>query len=336
METQPQGPIDGHMLPVEREYWVMNWINGAVVFSPQQADIYYNGLEICTFAKYPTVRYYDAADEIDEVIASLAKIKRGDRGSALRFIRTHGLLGRSSLLTNRMRLIPTPKPGVKLDEDEKFFWAVTKSIDRLWSVANSGDPLWWLDAHARTIRWCLAITSILESKLNNEEFFQKGIDIPLQGIEPPWIAIRDDIKDYGVTWDTNDPHGLWNGVQRLCDRIVTENISGMRRTQETGEDGKVRSRFGFKCLIEMVYWRLADIREGGSVQQCSAQDCHSFFIQTDPRQRYCPPGRDERESKCSRRDRMHRYRSDPKFREGEKKNQRRRYHEQKEAKSRRQ
>lgn len=335
METHPQSPVDWRTVSVEREYWFMNWINGPVIFSPRQADLFINGLDPKRFAKYPTARYYDPVSEIDEIISNLAKIKEGDRTSVLRFVATYGLLGRGHLI-NRTRIVPTLKDGVELDENEAFLWEVCESIDRHWSIAYSGDPLWWIYAHVRTVSWCLACTSILETKLTDEEFFQKGIYISWKGFTPPWIAIRDDIEDDGVFGNPDDPHCFWNGVQQLCDRIITKNISGMRRTQETGADGKVRSRFRFKSLIEMVYWRLADSREGGSVQQCAFADCRSFFIQGDPRQRYCPPDRIERERKgdqaessCSRRDRIKRYRSNPENREREKQNQRRRYRRQK-------
>jgi len=179
------------------------------------------------------------------------------------------------------------------------------------------------------VGWCLAVTSILKTKLIDEAVFRKGVRIPFQGLGPPWIAIRDDVKDVGVFGDPEDPYSLWTGLQRLCDRIITDNIAGMRRTLEMVEDGKVQSRFRFNSLIEMVYWHLGDTREGGSVQQCAAEDCRRVFIQTDSRQRYCPPDPGEKESPCSRRDRMSRYRNNPTNREKEKRLQRERYHAQK-------
>ena len=174
-----------------------------------------------------------------------------------------------------------------------------------------------------------------EPWVTDKEFFEKKIEVPFQKYSEkfpdPWIAIRDDIKNIGVSGGRDDdPYCIWTAVQRLCDKIISENIKGIRRTLEMGEDGKVRSRYRFSSLIEMVYWRLADDRAGGGhVHQCGYDRCRALFIQTDPRQRFCPKGPDEKESRCSMRHRMQMLRRDSKKRDKEKQNQRRRYHEQK-------
>ena len=98
METEPYNPIDWHNRKVEREYWLMNWIHGAVVVNPIQADIFYNGLGPYLFRKYPAARYYDPADELLEIVNALAKIKYGDRGSVMSFVNRYGLLHRSALI----------------------------------------------------------------------------------------------------------------------------------------------------------------------------------------------------------------------------------------------
>jgi hypothetical protein len=118
----------------------------------------------------------------------------------------------------------------------------------------------------------------------------------------------------------------------MLNKVINENISGVRRTLQIDANGNASSRFDCDSLIERIYWCLADTRECGRVYRCENEDCRALFIQTRPNQRFCLKAKGEKESKCSSRKRVHKYRSDPKNRDTENENQRKRYEEKKSKK----
>jgi hypothetical protein len=91
-------------------------------------------------------------------------------------------------------------------------------------------------------------------------------------------------------------------------QIINANLRGIYRYVSIDDSGKDRSFFGFSAPIEVVYWHLATVIDGGMVKRCEAQGCGGIFVQTDPRQRFCPKRWRQRESSCAmrQRQRMHR------------------------------
>ena len=71
--------------------------------------------------------------------------------------------------------------------------------------------------------------------------------------------------------------------------------------------GALRSMWGGTIsLIESIYTRVTDAITRGRLAQCA--DCGAVFIQTDERQRFCPPREGQVKSACMNRQRVRRYR----------------------------
>jgi hypothetical protein len=56
---------------------------------------------------------------------------------------------------------------------------------------------------------------------------------------------------------------------------------------------------GWDALISVVYRHIFETMASGEVEDCS--ECHTPFIRTDGRQRFCPPVPPARESHCAMR-----------------------------------
>jgi len=89
--------------------------------------------------------------------------------------------------------------------------------------------------------------------------------------------------------------------------LINPNIKGISRVlKEVG--GKDQSLLQFQALIEVAYWQLADVVDGGRVRRCEASGCGAVFIQKDRRQRFCPPRFAQQESPCAIRERVGNFR----------------------------
>jgi hypothetical protein len=93
-------------------------------------------------------------------------------------------------------------------------------------------------------------------------------------------------------------------AQHIRNTILNRNVSRIYRYVATDEKGKDRSFFGFHAVIDVVYWHLANLIDGGIVKRCEADRCDGLFIQSDPRQRYCPKRFRQQESPCATRQRQ--------------------------------
>ena len=86
------------------------------------------------------------------------------------------------------------------------------------------------------------------------------------------------------------------------------NLRGVRRRVKFVE-GRLRSMWGGDSLLESIYTAVTDAATtGGRLAQCAAADCGAVFIQTDERQRFCPPRGGQEKSACMNRERVRRYR----------------------------
>jgi hypothetical protein len=89
--------------------------------------------------------------------------------------------------------------------------------------------------------------------------------------------------------------------RRLLAELLNPNLGRVRRTYDTSRGAPT---FVFDCLVDLVYWDLADSLAAGDLQRCP---CGKLFFAQDPRQRCCPP-LTQRESVCGRRFRMRKWR----------------------------
>jgi hypothetical protein len=191
---------------------------------------------------------------------------------------------------------------IRIVEDSKPFLA-------------DGDRLTWSLLHAENIDWCLWLAGILRdieepspnTKTSSEKlrkFFERrgGAQPTVRGhlvatVTPPWF------ETITVECPTSQAsiRQVAEAAQELLARLITPNLVGVQRIY----DGR-RSRFEFRALIQLIYWRLADMAGSSFLRQCD--ECSTYFFCSDPRQRFCPPPAGIRESRCAKRQRMRQWR----------------------------
>jgi hypothetical protein len=266
----------------------------------------------------PRVKAYDPADE-PSLPSELARVNRprGRReyrqtlkaarrqkfpvGSVLdqqrvrallSFMKTFGGLGQTVLDGEPIRII----------EDNKSFLA-------------DGDRLTWSLRHAENIDCCLWLAGLLRdieeptsnTKTASEElrkFFRRwsgarptGRSHLIATVAPPWfetITVECPPSQASI-------RQVAEAAQELLASLMTPNLAGVQRTYKWKS-----GRFEFRALIQLIYWRLADVAGSSSLRQC--EECSTYFFCSDPRQRFCPPPAGIRESRCAKRQRMRQWR----------------------------
>jgi hypothetical protein len=237
-----------------------------------------------------------------EILAELAKLPRGDVDAVLRFARLYGTLGYQAFIPREV-------------------WARGDGIP-------IGDPLVWIWTHARTLLMCLELSHLLQEgdvaslrtylqsmRLTDQDKEAWGAihaseSSSVRDNKPPiaLVAIQGKIIVRGWMWPGASDQDVKNLAREIRRRLINDNIAGIHRTLL--DDGKKDGLFWkFKALIEMAYWHLANAVDGRRFKRCEADDCGALFVQTDPRQRYCPPlfGQ-KQESRCAVRHRVHKHR----------------------------
>ena len=213
-------------------------------------------------------RYVPMANE--KLPNVIAKLTPGKDKDVLEFARTYGHLGYQTMS----------------GEGSSYPWC-------------GGDPLAWIWAHAQTIDLCLRLTHFLQEPPD-----VYGLKAYLSSDAfPAQIARRGEVSL--LRWSPD-----WSAIElaRFLRRtIINANIIEVRRTLDD-IDGKDRTAFTFSALVEVAYWHLANAVDGGVVKRCENEKCGAVFIQTDGRQRFCPPRYGQKESACAIHQRVKRYR----------------------------
>jgi hypothetical protein len=237
-----------------------------------------------------------------EIPGELAKLQRGDVDAVLKFARVYGGLGFRAFIPYKV-------------------WARGGAI-------RVGDPLPWIWAHARTVWMCLELSNLLQEgdvvslrtylqslRLTDQDKEEWG---GTDASEPGWerknkppialVATRGKMTLKGWVWSVTCNEDVKNLAREIRRSLINDNIVGIHRTLL--DDGKKDGLFWeFEALIEMAYWHVANTVDGRRFKRCEADDCGSIFIQTDPRQRFCPLMFGQRgESRCAVRHRVHKLR----------------------------
>jgi predicted RNA-binding Zn ribbon-like protein len=165
------------------------------------------------------------------------------------------------------------------------------------------EPVDWIKAHARTVEWCLAAGHALQSKKLHER--QRECE-RLASTFPTPAGLR---ASLGTLMRERMIHKqpAPDFVGGLLQDYLWINLRGVRR-RVTYAGGRVRSVWGGDSLIESIYTLVADSVTAGRLAQCSARDCGAVFVQTDERQKFCPPREGHEKSPCMNRERVRRYR----------------------------
>lgn len=163
------------------------------------------------------------------------------------------------------------------------------------------DPVSWILTHAKTVNMCKRLQYYINT--NDSTSLDDYINDLNNNASFTFYGNQEKIVSHDFC-TKGDVFELANFIVRV---IVNENITGIHRTLQYF-DGKNKSFFSFRALIEVIYWKLANVIDGGIIKKCEAEGCEGFFIKTDKRQRYCPPKFAQKESACAIRERVRRSR----------------------------
>jgi hypothetical protein len=223
-------------------------------------------------AMYPPIRRR-------EIPGELAKLTRGDEAAVIHFAQRYGMLGYDNLVGS----------------DEVL----------------GGDPVDWLWTHAETIRICLDLTEMLqEDRVEEVEPYLRSVAPPKEERQrlqlfPSSLFIKFAAKGRRDTLEIAYEEKNSTSLARLvCRNLTNPNIDRIHRELQ-GHGKTMRSFFHFSALIEVAYWQLADIVEGGRVVRCA--ECGALFPQKRRSQQYCPAQFRQQQSPCGGRARARRY-----------------------------
>lgn len=219
---------------------------------------------IVGFGSLSNTRSYNPLDHL-ELPSVLAKVDVSDQSEILEFVHQYGLLGGSSGDTGS------------------------------WQEA---EPIRWFQEQAMVTKLLL---ELVKCSLDNDE--ARASDIcrsnepsgdTFGGIKKSVLVCRTDDYDVPSGLVSDTPLGQ---VRYMASAIINSNIRGISRKATPLIDG-VKSSFYFTSLLDVISWQLLNSLEGGiSVAECAT--CHTPFIKTDGRQRFCPKRYGEAESRCA-------------------------------------
>lgn len=242
-----------------------------------------------------------------ELPGVLAKLPAGDEKAARRFVRRYGKLG----------------------------------YDRL---AETGEPLAWIWAHAYLLNVCWTLTELLTQQDDGalEAYLTQLLGIDAIGCEAQHIILSyhcqyaSSIAAYNhritsaggllplqpaldtfdllsapqtVHLEAHPPLSLRNRARKLRAGLINQHMGVQTRQLWDREEEKAQSLYAFPNTASVAYWHLANMIEHGEetrVKRCA--ECETWFVQNDVRQRFCAPLPDQEESSCAARHRMRAYR----------------------------
>lgn len=214
--------------------------------------------------------------EHPELVSELAKTDPTDETQILDFVHHYGKLGGSP-------------------ED-----------DRTW---QSSEPVVWIQRHIETVRLLLELAKCstdndeeAAARLCGEEEWHAGT---VAGVPRFRLVSRTDEYDVPSGLTLNTPLGR---VRYIACAIINDNIREVSRKAFMLPNGEgIKSAFYFSALIDTIYWHILNAIEGATeIGRC--QWCHTPFIKTDGRQRFCPKRYGETESRCALAFRQRQYR----------------------------
>jgi len=94
----------------------------------------------------------------------------------------------------------------------------------------------------------------------------------------------------------------WSFAWRIIREIINPNLRGVHAALSPyfpKDPNESIVAQGWDALISVIYRHIFEIISSGEVEEC--RECHTPFIRTDGRQRFCPPPPSRRESQCAMR-----------------------------------
>ena len=182
------------------------------------------------------------------------------------------------------------------------------SRGRLMMRPTAGESIAWALRHASNVMLIMRLHRARGKELDD---LLKALSRPRalkSGATPPdrTLGVPLPRETMGVTRfkpERRRDEPALNFSRRVIDGLLTPNLAHVRRIYDAREGNP---SFAFECLIDVVYWQLADALAGGDLRQCP---CGSLFFAQDARQRVCPPLPPRRESVCGVRFRTRKWRT---------------------------
>ena len=167
-----------------------------------------------------------------------------------------------------------------------------------------GDPIRWFMAHARTVYTCIQL--LAEAQSGDAQHLRSILNSFPAGPYAEQGRIYQ--KTFIATCDwPKRPRAVAFLIVR---NLINPNLEGIRFKLHEAKNRGGHIWLGFRALIEVIYWHLANLaangRDGRSIHRCV--ECGQFFIAKDERQQYCPHPLAKGRSRCASRHnvRLHR------------------------------
>ncbi len=167
------------------------------------------------------------------------------------------------------------------------------------------EPVDWIVAHARTVGWCL--NAGLALGLPDKQRRHRMCEQLSRALPKPTGLGGSLTTEPLLREGTIKKVPPVDFVGKMLEDYLWINLRGVRRRVEYS-GGRIRSIWGGESLLESIYTIVTDTVTGGRLAQCRAKDCGAVFVQTDERQRFCPPRVGQVKSACMNRERVRRFR----------------------------
>lgn len=192
---------------------------------------------------------------------------------------------------------------LKANADHKRL--VRLAVQRNEDAAIYAEPINWIQAHAATVRWCLAAGQALKTLTARARILRCA---ELSRDLPRPIGCRGTVRSALMRERLRTKQSPLDFVGGMLQDYLWINLRGVRQRVLYLGDGRLGSVWGGDSLIESIYTLIANAVTGGRLAQCQSTTCGAAFVQTDERQRFCPPREGQDKSTCNNRERVQRYR----------------------------
>lgn len=217
-----------------------------------------------------------------ELPSEISKLKNGDEEAVIHFARDFGCFGYPKLIEGHAN--------------------------------TQGEPLKWIWAHADTIRLCLRLLEGLQDKngnIPNRELLEEVLGDLATPQSSPCAKVAYGAKVRSCLWSLGAASRgeVENLAAMIVKDLINKNLKGISPYLFFDESNNTwRQFFSYRALIQVAYWHLANYATGGRIARCEAEQCGALFLQTDGRQRFCPPRLSAKgESLCAIRQRQRKF-----------------------------
>ena len=228
-----------------------------------------------------------------ELPNALAKVF--DERSALHFVHRHGLLGYTSLLEQAMWVGKATLTDVK---------QARTLLDDLGDIV--GDPLEWMLAQARTVRFVMellvalqngdegTVSNVLERRRSGRQVVPLGEG---EFVRNEYLLARGPQVAGGFFSPRDSERSLYPNVEPIQEarQIVLDmleaNTTGLGWRWRPHDTSGIAMGHSARALIEVIWWHVGTAAVAGTGKEfrlCALDTCRTPFIVTDDRQRFCP------------------------------------------------